>query len=171
MISFKTFSYYISLSLVLAVIAFFFLGSWLAIPVGLCIALLWVINSEVKKHRLTWSQMLLHALFLTIVVTLSIFMISDKWRAAIPFIVLGCAFVVIENKINQSVAKRFKIIVQITFNVLVAGGLLYWHFFKGLHIAWLVGFCVGAALQIIEMLKQRYVSNELEQDVAGTPDI
>ena len=98
MINFKTISYFLSLTIVIAIIAYLVMGSLLAIPLASAVSLLWMVQDEVKNRRLSWPEMLLHALFLSAMTTIIAVIITDEWSSIIPYIIAGSFLFALDNK-------------------------------------------------------------------------
>lgn len=164
---FKIVSYYISLSLVLWVIAFLLTDSWRAMPFALVASLVWMGNDELKKTTLRWWGMFLHALFLTVCITIIALLLTDEWITILPLIFGGSVLYTIDIKIRQTGSKRDRLIVNILGYVLLAGVLIYWYHAKGIN-AGLVGFTAGLVVRSISDFKSR---NNKTGSLPGTETI
>jgi len=144
----KTFSYFLSLTIVIAIVAYLVMGNLLAIPLASAAALLWMVQDEVKNRTISWTGMLLHALFLSVIITVIAAIITDEWINILPFILGGSFLLALDNKIRQSGSKNIKSISDIVEYALIASVIIYWYLNRGLDVG-LVGFIAGLVIKSI----------------------
>ena len=169
MINFKIFSYFLSLTIVIAIIAYLVIGSSLAIPLASAVSLLWIVQDEIKNRRLNWPQMLLYALFLSIIITIIAAINTDDWSSILPYIIAGSFLFALDNKIKQSGSKRIKLICDIVGYALIAGVIIYWYLNRGLD-AGLIGFTAGLVIKGIKDFRESYGKNDLNQAIDTSPN-
>lgn len=170
MTNFKTFSYFLSLTIIIAIVAYLVMGTWLAIPLASAAALLWMVQDEVKSQKLSWPEMLLHALFLSVMITVIAAIITNEWISILPYLIAGSLLFALDNKIRQSGSKSTKLISDSVGYSLIGGVIIYWYLNKGLDVG-LIGFTAGLVIKGIKDFREIYGKNDLNQAIDTSPNV
>jgi len=168
--NFKTFSYFLSLTIIIAIVAYLVMGTWLAIPLASAAALLWMVQDEVKSQKLSWPEMLLHALFLSVMITVIAAIITNEWISILPYLIAGSLLFALDNKIRQSGSKSTKLISDSVGYSLIGGVIIYWYLNKGLDVG-LIGFTAGLVIKGIKDFREIYGKNDLNQAIDTSPNV
>ena len=113
--------------------------------------------------------MLLHALFLSVMITVIAAMITNEWISILPYLIAGSLLFALDNKIRQSGSKRTKLISDSVGYALIGGVIIYWYLNKGLDVG-LIGFTAGLVIKGIKDFRESYGKNDLNQATDTSPN-